>query len=121
VRGEEWVGVGAFIAGEGDGSASGRWQRPTRERGLMSPGWRRGDVGGLASSRSEAKAERAGEGSLGFLAVRFLIVAIVHRRIGPGKREVGLGWAFGERNSEREGKERKGQALFENNQTWPKV
>jgi hypothetical protein len=32
---------------------------------------------------------------------------IVQRRIGPGKREVGLGWDFGERNSEREGKERK--------------
>jgi hypothetical protein len=32
-----------------------------------------------------------------------------------------LGWAFGERNLEREGKERKEQALFENNQTWPKV
>jgi hypothetical protein len=31
----------------------------------------------------------------------------VQRRIGPGKREVGLGWAFGERNSEREKKEKK--------------
>jgi hypothetical protein len=32
-EGEEWVGVGAFIAGEGDGSASGRWSRPILERG----------------------------------------------------------------------------------------
>jgi hypothetical protein len=30
----------------------------------------------------------------------------VQRKIGPGKREVGLGWAFGERNSEREKKEK---------------
>jgi hypothetical protein len=46
---------------------------------------------------------------------------IVQRKIGPGRREVGLGWAFGERKSERERKKRKEQALFENNQTWPKV
>jgi hypothetical protein len=38
------------------------------------------------------------------LAVRFLVDANVQRRIGPGKREVGLGWAFGEKNfRERDG------------------
>jgi hypothetical protein len=58
--------VGDFIALEGDGSALGRWQRPTSERGQTSPGWHRGDVGGLASSRLEAEAERVGKGSLDF-------------------------------------------------------
>jgi hypothetical protein len=34
---------------------------------------------------------------------------------GQGRGRSVLGWAFGERNLEREGKERKGQALLENN------
>jgi hypothetical protein len=65
-EGGEWGGVGAFIARKGDGSASGRWQCPTSERGQTSAWGHEHDVGGLASSRSEAEAERAGEGSLGF-------------------------------------------------------
>jgi hypothetical protein len=44
-------------------------------------------------------------------AVRFLVDANVQRRIGPGKREVGLGWAFGERNSEREREKREKSRL----------
>jgi hypothetical protein len=54
--------VGGFIAGRGDGSASGRWQRPTSERGQrwQRPTSERGqtsargrerDVVGLASAR----------------------------------------------------------------------
>jgi hypothetical protein len=65
-EGGEWGGVGAFIAREGDGSASGRWSRPTSGRGQTSARGRERDVGGLASSRSEAKAEQAGEGWLDF-------------------------------------------------------
>jgi hypothetical protein len=64
--GESGSGWGGFIAAGRSGSALGRQQRPTSERGQTSLGWRRGDVGGLASSRTGVETEWAGEGSLVF-------------------------------------------------------
>jgi hypothetical protein len=44
----------------------------------------------------------------------------VQRRIGPGKREVGLGWDFGERSSEREREKKKSRLCLKTIKLGPK-
>jgi hypothetical protein len=104
-----WVGVGAFIAGEGDGSALGVVARPNQRAREDVTGVALGDVGGLASSRSKVKTEWAGEGSLVFPLGGLATVDANFQRQRENnwarENERETSWAGPERKLERKGRE----------------